>query len=343
MGTNVFEDLERELRRMEQGTRLSLAFALDEDRFLERLCPNEECGARFKVQYDDLDAKVNPEAFFCPICGLAAKATEWNTPEQMEYMKGVALREIQRQLGAAFENSAHSFSRPRRSDGFITMTMSYKPTSLPILFPPEASDVMRQQTTCEACGMRYASVGAAFFCPACGHNSAASTFDSSVETVTNTLEAIPHLHAAMVSAIDADTGEDAIRHIRENALVKLVSSFQRLAEALFDTVLDGSDTRRRRNVFQNLSESSGLWRDAIGLGYEDMLPASDLVALERFFQQRHLLSHKDGIVDQQYVERSGDTSYAVGQRLVVRSDAVADLAALIQRLAGELRSRVRDA
>jgi hypothetical protein len=147
----------------------------------------------------------------------------------------------------------------------------------------------------------------------------------------------------MVSALGEDATEDAARHIRENALVKLASSFQRFAEALFDKVPNRGDFQPRRNVFQNLKESSDLWRSAIGSGYEEMLTESDLDALERHFQQRHLLAHKDGIVDQQYVDRSGDTSYVVGQRLVIRADAIEDLGALVQRVAGELRNRVRDA
>jgi len=337
----MFDELERGLRRMEQGTRLSLEFALDDDRYLDRICPKDECGARFKVHYDDLEDKVSPDAFHCPICGFAAEATEWNTSEQWDYIKSAALREVQKQLGAAFQIRTTAFNRSQWSDGFITMRMSYKPTSLPLVLPPDASDVMRQQSTCEACGMRYASVGAAFFCPACGHNSAVSTFDDSMVTVRNTLRALPHLRATMSSAFDEDAAEDAGRHIRENALVKLVSSFQRLAEALFDTLPNRGDFQPRRNVFQNLKESGELWRAAIGSDYDQMLAESELNALERYFQQRHLLAHKDGIVDQQYVEHSGDTSYAVGQRLVIRANAVEDLGTLVQRLAGELRSRVR--
>jgi len=328
--------------RMEERIQLSLEFALDDDGYLDRLCPNDECGAHFKVHYDDLEAKVSSAAFHCPICGFATDATEWNTPEQCDYMKAAAIREVQRQLGVAFQEGAKAFNRSQRSDGFITMSLSYKPTSFPLVLTPDASGIMRQQSTCEECGMRYASVGAAFFCPACGHNSAVSTFDDSVATVRNTLRALPHLRAAMVSALGEDATEDAARHIRENALVKLASSFQRFAEALFDRVPNRGGFRPRQNVFQNLKESSGLWRRAIGSGYEDMLSESDLSALERYFQQRHLLAHKDGIVDQQYVDRSGDTSYVAGQRLVVRADAVEDLAALVQRLVGELRSRVRD-
>ena len=40
-------------------------------------------------------------------------------------------------------------------------------------------------------------------------------------------------------------------------------------------------------------------------------------------------------------DRSGDTSYAVGQRLVIREDAVLRLAGLVSTLADELRKDAR--
>ncbi len=56
---------------------------------------------------------------------------------------------------------------------------------------------MRQRFTCEACGTRYASLGAAFFCPVCGHNSAPSTFDRTVEVVRSTIAAVPSIPVAL--------------------------------------------------------------------------------------------------------------------------------------------------
>ena len=334
---------EQQVSQMGEGIRISLEFALDDDRYLDRACPSDRCGACFKVHYDDLEPRVRDDEFHCPICGFTAEATEWNTPEQADYIKAAAVREVQRQLGLAFERSAKAFTRPRRSDGFITVRLSYKPSPIPLAVPPAASELMSQPLTCEACGLRYASVGAALFCPACGHNSAVSTFDASVETVRATLSALPQLRAAMVSALGKDAAEDAVRLIRENALVKLLSSFQRFAEALFDRLPNRNDFRPRPNVFQNLKESGELWRDAAGAGYNKMLTKSEMSTLERYFQQRHLLAHRDGIVDQQYVERSGDSSYAPCQRLVIRVTAVEELATLVQRLAGELRNQARTA
>jgi uncharacterized Zn finger protein (UPF0148 family) len=332
----VFDHLSRELRNLEGGVRVPIELALDDEHYLDRACPNPECGAAFKVLFDDWREKVPDDRAYCPICGFIAEASAWNTPEQQEQIKSAALRHLHNQLNEAFARGTQAFNRSQPRGGLIRMSMSYRPGRLPAVVTAEASEVMTQRSTCEACGCRYSSVGAAFFCPVCGHTSAASAFHATVEIVRKTLAALPKIRRDLTGSLGKDGAEDSVRQINENALVKLVGVFQHLAEALYEALPNQAKPRARRNVFQNLTESSELWRSTIGHGYDDMISASELSALERFFQQRHLLVHNDGIVDQLYLDRSGDLSYSVGQRLVVRCDRVAALADLIDKLAVQL-------
>jgi uncharacterized Zn finger protein (UPF0148 family) len=339
----MFYEVLRKLSRMEQGERVSLSMGLDDDGYFDRVCPSPPCASEFKVLFQDWREKVPDDYVHCPICGFVAPSTDWNTPEQAEHIKASALHHIQKQLGDALVTDARRFNQSQRPGGLIKMSMSYCPSQLPILIPARASAVMRQQSTCEVCGCRYSSVGAAFFCPACGHNSTISTFDASVETVRKTMEALPEIQRVLTESTDRDAAQDSVRQICENGLVKLVSAFQRLAEALYGAVPSETKPTPRRNVFQNIRESSELWRAAIGAGYDQMVAQSELRDLERFFQQRHLLAHNDAIVDQTYLDRSGDTEYGLGQRLVIRQGAVEQLAVLVSTLAIELRSRASDA
>ena len=67
---------------------------------------------------------------------------------------------------------------------------------------------------------------------------------------------------------------------------------------------------------------------------------SEFREISRLFQMRHLLSHREGIVDQDYIDRTGDTRYSVGQRVIVREQMVMAMADLVTKLAaslGELR------
>jgi hypothetical protein len=333
MEENMFDDVLRKLRHLEHGTRVSIDLELDDKGYLDRMCPSDDCGISFKVMFEDWRNIVRDEEVFCPLCRHDAKATEWNTPEQSEYIRQVATTYIQKELGQAFQSNARRFNRSQNRNSFIKMSMSYKPENIPVPVPANAADIMTQVFSCEECNCRYASIGAAFFCPSCGHNSIIDTFDNSVVTVTKTLDAIPAIRVVLTNSIDENVAEDSIRHICENGLVKLVSSFQRYAEACFHKLPNSEAFTVRRNLFQNLVDSDAIWRDATGTGYTSLINNDEYQILSLYFQQRHVLAHLDGIVDIQYIDRSNDHRFDVGQRLIVTESNVAKLATVIKKLA----------
>jgi hypothetical protein len=153
-------------------------------------------------------------------------------------------------------------------------------------------------------------------------------FGQSIAAIRRALDALGVIRAAIP---DRDTGETTVRLIIENGLQNAVTTFQRYAEALY--ARHSSAPPARRNAFQNLAEGSGLWRAAFGKKYGDHLDGGELAVLTRMFQQRHLLAHRQGLVDEDYIARSGDASYRIGQRLVVRETAVRECLVLIETLA----------
>lgn len=324
---------------MEDGSQFTISIPIDDDGYFDRRCPSEACQADFKVLMEDWKQKVSDTQVFCPICREEAKSTEWNTPEQQEYIRQVGINHIQGIIGKAFSQDANDFNR-RQRPGFITISMSYKPGPPTLIVPISAAEELRQKFTCEQCGCRYSSLGAAFFCPACGHNSAESTFSQTIQTVQKSLAALPAIQEAVQATADADAARNTAREILENSMGRMVGAFQRIAEAFFDRTPAATTTRRRKNVFQNLTEGSALWRAATGKGYEDLLTPAEMADLVRLFQQRHKLAHCEGIVDQDYIIKSGDTTYAVGQRLVIRDGAVSRLAELVAKLTEEMRKLV---
>ena len=192
---------------------------------------------------------------------------------------------------------------------------------------------MRLKITCPACACRYGVVGAAFFCPACGHNAADLMFAQTTAGIRNVLDAIPSVREAIP---DRDTAETTMRHVTESALQNAVTAFQRYAEALYGRF--PSLPRPRRNAFQNLSEGSNLWHAATGKHYSAYLDNAQQTDLARFFQQRHLLAHTQGLVDDDYVRRTGDTTYRAGQRLVIRDATVRECLTIIETLISGMAS-----
>jgi hypothetical protein len=328
----MFDDVIRELRNLERGVQVSIELAVDENGYLDRLCPSDECGTHFKVMAKDWRDIVRDEVAYCPMCRHDAKGSDWNTPEQIAFIEKTGLAYLQKQLGRAFQNDSRKFNSSQKRNSFISMSMSYQPGRIPTPIPAEATDVMTQEFACEECNCRYSSIGAAFFCPSCGHNSVLETFANSVKTVKETIAAIPVIRQALVDSVNKDIAEDSIRHICENGLVKIVSSFQRYAESCFDKLPNAKQFKVRRNLFQSLSESDTIWRDATSTGYTDILSNVEYQSLTVYFQQRHVFSHQDGIVDQQYIDRANDHRFDINQRLIVSESSVSELAVIIEKL-----------
>ncbi|ODS56457.1 MAG: hypothetical protein ABS36_08730 [Acidobacteria bacterium SCN 69-37] len=314
----MFDELKRELGRLHGRQQFSVALPSDADGYYDRECPSPECLCQFKVHEDDWRDKVRNEEVFCAFCGHAASSDKWFTQEQIEHAKAAAIAQVRSRIGSAMRRDAQRWNSRQSRSGFLRITMSVKDGPRHHLIPIAAAEPMRLRITCPQCSCRYAAVGAAFFCPACGHNAADLMFHQTLAGIRATLDALPGVRAAIP---DRDTVETTARLVIENGLQNAVTAFQRYAEALHEK-LSAAQAKPRRNAFQNLIEGSNLWKTATGKAYEDYLSPAAMAALARLFQQRHLLAHTQGVVDQDYLTRSGDTAYRVGQRIVVRDTAV---------------------
>ena len=78
-------------------------------------------------------------------------------------------------------------------------------------------------------------------------------------------------------------GTSAAHQNLENSMVRIVGSFQRSAERLFERTPGATKIPRRNNIFQNLSGVSEVWRSAAGKCYEELLGPIAMSDLLRFF------------------------------------------------------------
>lgn len=327
----MFDELLRELRKLEGTTLIPVSLQTDVDGYFDRVCPSEECLFEFKVHTDDWRNKVREEEAFCPFCGHTAEAVKWNTPQQAEHLRDAVIARLQQRIGSAMQRDAKNWNRRQPANSFISMTMSVDSRPQQILLPPPAAEPMRLRITCSSCDCRYAVIGAAFFCPACGHNAADLMFSQTVAGIRNALDALPSVREAIP---DKDSADTTVRLIIENGLQNTVTAFQRYAEVLYARF--PASSAPRRNAFQNLKEGSDLWNAATGKSYDGYLGSKEQATLLRYFQQRHVLAHRQGLVDSDYITRTGDTTYRPGQRLVVREAAVRDCLTIVEKLTGAM-------
>ena len=284
----MFDHVLRELRALERGVRIPVEIELDDNGYLDRRCPSDECGTHFKVMFEDWRDIIRDEVVYCPLCRHDANSSDWNTAEQVGYLKNVGIAYMQKKLSRAFQSDARRFNLRQSKDNLIRMNMSYRTGHIPIPVLAKATNILSQEFKCDECNCRYSSIGAAFFCPSCGHNSVLDAFANTIETVKKTVTTIPQIRQIFIDSNDENVAEDAIRHICENGLVKLVSSFQKYAEACFHKLPNSNQFSVSRNLFQRLIESDTIWRKATTTGYTDILNAAEYQALKIYFQQRWL-------------------------------------------------------
>jgi hypothetical protein len=325
----VFDNLLREIKRLEQN-KTEVSLPLDDDGYLDRECPNEDCEFQFKIHAEDWKKICRDEEVFCPLCRHSAPAKSWFTKQQEDKINQTVQSVFGGAIRRGMKADADQWNRRQSSNSFIKITMSVQSSAPPILLPISAAEPMRQKTACTQCECRYSYIGSAFFCPSCGENSAEQTFAQSLESIRVAVSSDDKIRSVM----DRDDAEVAIRLLREKGINDAVMAFQRLAERLYARVPGAQPARR--NVFQRLDEGAGLWVSTGLKPYSDFLTAAELGRLKIYFQQRHLLSHCEGIVDADYVGRSGDQSYQIGQHLLISRDAVIELVQLVEKLGNEL-------
>jgi hypothetical protein len=320
----MFEDLLNTISGLD-GSKVEVPISAepDEQGYIDRECPAEECTFTFKVHGEDWRDIVRDEAVWCPFCGEERDANAWWTTEQIESGQQAALAKVGDLL--------NGFNRRQPKRSFLSMTMRVDARPKTVTLPATASAPMELKVTCETCQCRFAVIGSAYFCPACGHNSADRVFQQSLRTIVATLDNLDAIEAGLP---DRDAAHNTGRLLVEDSLQRIVTAFQRYAEALF--ARHASPPKARRNVFQSLTEGSTLWQQAYGVAYSAHLDTRGLDTLKRYFQQRHLLAHCDGIVDADYLAKTNDPVYRAGQRIVVREAAVRDCLTLVGELAAGL-------
>jgi uncharacterized Zn finger protein (UPF0148 family) len=330
----MFKNLQLELKRLGQLKEISVPIERDSDGYVEKECPSDPCLFLFKIHGDDWTNILRDEEVFCPSCKHTAPAKSWYTRAQVKAARDYALGTITNSINKAMRADSVASKRSQNRNSFLTITLDVKGGRDAILLPLNAAKPMQLRIACEKCNCRYSYIGAAYFCPSCGENSASHTFTQTL----NTIRTAAGISEKLKGTLAPDDAEVMIRSLFEKAIQDTVMSFQRLNERLYERQCGKI---ARRNAFQRLDSGSELWSAEIGQSYSDLIDQAKLDKLKVYFQQRHLLAHQQGIVDQDYIARSGDATYAIGQRLLIRDSAIREFADLIELLCQELIKKVK--
>jgi hypothetical protein len=120
----------------------------------------------------------------------------------------------------------------------------------------------------------------------------------------------------------------------ENALEDCVSAFDGFGRELCRVHAKASnDPKKVEKVsFQNLEGAKQNVSELFKLDLAAGLTDDEWKMAVRAFQKRHLLSHKMGVVDTEYVRKSGDTQAVVGRKVNIDASEVRALVQIIGKL-----------
>ena len=312
---------------------LPITIRSDEKGYFDRECPNEDCLYTFKVLMKDWEEKVSVDEVHCPLCGHVDTADKWWTQQQLKQLNpiitGFAENYIQKELDKSFKKLARS----TRNNKFVRIT--YKPGRRVTFVnnPIGQSEEWETEICCDSCGMRYSVIGSAYFCPCCGFNSAVNSFIDSLDSIEKMLESLREMKDMLTEKYNVDSAETMCRSLLESSIGDMVSAFQKFASCKYDEL---SGKTSRVNDFQIVDKGSKLFEEETGKKYSDWLSAGELAFMELMFQRRHLLEHNNGMVDQRYLDKSGDISYSLGQRIIVKEADTHSLLAILRKLGSSI-------
>jgi hypothetical protein len=310
----------RHLKRI--ANHISVIIPPDSDGFTGRECPNLDCEGYFKIEFGTgLEGDSLP--CNCPYCGHSGPHDNFWTPAQIEYAQSVAIRKIS---DAIFKDlkSLEFDSKPRGTFG-IGLSMKVK-RGRPIPIRSYREEKLETTVICDGCTLRYAIYGVFALCPDCaGHNS--------YQILTKNLE------LARKQICLAGTLEDEMsRHLIEDALENAVSTFDGFGREICRVkALQSSDPPKAEKVsFQNIAKARQKVIDLFNLDFAATLDAQKWDLLFQAFMKRHVLAHRMGVVDQKYIDITGDSVAIVGRKIPITSEQVAQVLGLVSEIGKNL-------
>jgi hypothetical protein len=294
------------------GNRMSIPIRPDEEGFIGRECPVRTCLGYFKITPGT--GLKGPAPCHCPYCGHSGEQNTFFTPEQIEYAKSVAIRRV---IDAVHQD-LKSLEFEHKPQGAFGIGISMKVTNSaprPIRYYREKQ--LETKVVCDKCSLRFAIYGVFGWCPDCGAHNSLQILNKNLELAKKEL--------SLAASVETDLAE----HLVGDALENVVSAFDGFGRELC--------SQKAANIrFQNMTGARRRVQETFGFDFAEELSADLWSATCRIFQKRHLLAHKMGVIDDEYVQKANDPGAVVGRRIRVTQEEVSLAISLVETLGQRL-------
>lgn len=301
------------------GNIISIPIRPDDHGFLGRECPIKECEGYFKITPGTGLTGENLPCH-CPYCGHSASQDNFWTKEQLAYAYSIGVHEISKDVLKMLKG----FERRPDPKAFVSLSIKVEGHPKPIRYYREKK--LEQEVLCDGCGLRYAIYGAFGYCPDCGVHNSLQILNMNVDII----------HKMILLAESADA-EIACK-LLENALEDAVSSFDGFGREVCKTFsAKAIDPVKAVGIsFQNILAARDKVKEQFSTDFTKGLSNKELEVVVRLFQKRHVISHRMGIVDAEYISRSGDNAAIIGRKICLSKNEIEDLSAYLKSMGREL-------
>ena len=307
------------------GNQVSVSIPKDSAGFLGRECPQGDCEGYFKIKPGTgLTGKNLP--CHCPYCGHSASQDHFWTKEQLEYARSVAFRQITDAIHRDLKSLEFEV-KPKGGFGIGVKLEVKKGRPVPIRYYREQQ--LETHVTCDTCTLEYAVYGVFGFCPDCGKHNSLQILQKNLALARKELE---------LASTQADP--DLQRYLVEDALENCMSAFDGFArETCRIRAASSADFAKCQGLsFQNLPRSARRLKELFGIELQDRVNPPDWNTIHTAFMKRHLIAHRAGVVDQQYLDETGESSALLGRRVHVTREEVEHLTEIVEVLGRGLLS-----
>lgn len=298
--------------------KISIDIKPDEDGFTGRECPEKHCEGYFKIEFGT-GLKGEDLPCHCPYCGHTGPHDHFWTKEQIKYAESKALRQID---DAVFKDlKTLEFNHPARGSFGIGLSMKVKRT-LPIRVLRYEEKQLETEILCNECSLRYTVYGVFGYCPDCRKHNSLQILTKNLDLIIKKLD--------LEGTLDDDLATFSIH----DALHSVVASFDGFGrESCRVSAHKATFPDKALNLsFQNLERVSNRLHGLFNIHLDTAVSEDEWEFACRCFLKRHLLAHKMGVIDEQYLNESRDAHAIVGRKVSVQPDEVRQFVQVIRQL-----------
>lgn len=290
----------------------SIQIKPDTEGFMGRECP--ECEKYFKIKPGT--GIPDSSDCYCPYCKHFGPQDEFWTKAQIEYAQSVALNKFT----GDFLKELKKLERKPNKNQFISIGISVTGNPTPITYYSEKE--LEEKLVCAGCALEYAIYGTFGYCPDCAEHNSPQILEVNFHIISKILEL-------------AKDSPDQIRiKLIENCLEDCISVFDGFArERMIEAFPKMS--------FQNISRARVKILESAGFDIANGLNEHEWDFVKKQFQKRHLIAHKLGIIDDEYIVKTESSDEQLGRKVSVTLEDVDSLIQLLGIMAGNVSKHAR--